>query len=112
MSEDTTTSLIVVLQGSKNVEQDGRIIVFGSGANINTVRGLATEKLGIAGSTPTDNVLLRDGNGRLLDGIDQVRQQQVVYVDLQDQIKDVIPGPRSLPFIGALREFMPNMQVS
>ncbi|CAO3620404.1 unnamed protein product [Mucor fragilis] len=107
MSKDNTTSLIVVLKGSKDVENDGRIIRFGNGANLETVRGLAAEKLSIAGN-PSDIQLLNDKD-ELLGGIDALRNQQVVYVDVKEHIKDVIPGPASLPFVGALYEMLPNI---
>ena len=108
MSENTTTSLIVVLEGT-DVEKDGKIIVFGSGANLNTVRGLAAEKLAIPGTIPQEDILLRNASGKLLEGIDDVRNQQVVHVSLRQHIKDVIPGPRKLPFIGSVRELLPDM---
>ncbi|KAI8149551.1 cytochrome P450 [Fennellomyces sp. T-0311] len=108
MSENTTTSLIVVLEGT-DIEKDGRIIVFGSGANLNTVRGLASEKLAIPGTIPQEDILLRNSSGKLLEGIDEVRNQQVVNVSLRQQITDVIPGPRKLPFIGSVRELLPDM---
>lgn len=107
MSKDNTTSLIVVLKGSKDVENDGRIIRFGTGANLDTVRGLVAEKLSIAGN-PSDIQLLNDKD-ELLGGIDALRNQQVVYVDVKQHIKDVIPGPSNLPFVGALYEMLPNM---
>ena len=102
MSENTTTSLIVVLEGSTdNIETNGKIIVFGSGANLSTVRGLAAEKLAIGGTIPLEDIILRTPSGRILEGIDDVRNQQVVHVGLQEHIKDVIPGPRKYPFVGS-----------
>ncbi|ORY94519.1 cytochrome P450 [Syncephalastrum racemosum] len=106
MSEDTITSLIVALKGSIDIEKDGRIIRFGSGANLSTVRGLAAEKLGIAGN-PEDLVLL-DVSDQVLAGIDQVRAQQVIHIDHKDHIKEV-PRPRRLPFVGNLPEMLPNI---
>lgn len=108
MSEDTTTSLIVTLKGTTDIEKDGRIIRFGSGANLSTVRGLAAEKLGIAGN-PEDLVLL-DASDHILAGIEQVRDQQVVHVDHKNHIREV-PGPRGLPFVGNLPEMLPNTYV-
>lgn len=107
MSADNTTSLIVALKGTSNIEKDGRIIRFGSGANLDTIRGLAAEKLGIAGGY-TDIQLLNE-NGNLLAGIDAAKDQQVVYIGLKQQIKDIIPGPANLPFVGSLYELLPNM---
>lgn len=110
MSEKTTTSLIVVLQSSNtDVEKDGQIINFGSGANIDTVRNLAMEKLGVAKNIPLGDIILRDASGKMLDGIDQVRQQQVIYLDLKEHVKEVIPGPFKYPFVGSIRELLPNM---
>lgn len=108
MSTDNTTSLIVVLKGSNDIENNGKIIRFATvGANLNTVRGLAAEKLSI--TAPLEDILLLNQNGDLLDGIDQVKNQQVVYVDLKEKLKTVIPGPTSLPFVGSLYELLPNM---
>ena len=107
MSTDNTTSLIVVLKGAKDIESEGRIIRFGNGANLDTVRGLAAEKLSITGGYA--DIQLLNEKGELLGGIDAVRDQQIVYVDIKDQIKDVIPGPVSLPFVGSLYEMLPNM---
>lgn len=107
MLTDNTTSLIVVLKGSTDIEKDGRIIRFGNGANLDTVRSLAAEKLGIAGGY-ADIQLLND-QGETLTGIDAVKNQQIVLIDLKQQIKDVIPGPANLPFVGSLYELLPNM---
>lgn len=108
MTKDTITSLIVVLEGSQQIENDGKIIVFGNGASIDTVRNLAIEKLAIARNIPLANILLRDGSGNILDGIDQVRQQQVVYVGIKGSIKTTIPGPVKYPFTGSIREILPE----
>lgn len=102
---DSNVSLIVALKGSTDLEKDGRIIRFGSDANLNTVRGLAAEKLGIAGDI--EELVLLDASDKLLGGINQVREQQVVYVDHKDHIKEV-PSPRGLPFVGNLPEMLPN----
>ena len=109
MSENNITSLIVVLAKlSNDVENQGKIIVFGSGANLNTVRSLAAEKLGISSSVPLEDIILRSPSSRILEGIDDIRNQQVIYVDLKEHIKDVIPGPQKLPFVGSLYSLMPN----
>ncbi|CDS13486.1 hypothetical protein LRAMOSA05662 [Lichtheimia ramosa] len=108
MTKDTITSLIVVLEGSQQIENDGKIIVFGNGASIDTVRNLAIEKLAIARNIPLADILLRDGSGNILDGIDQVRQQQVVYVGIKGSIKTTIPGPVKYPFTGSIREILPE----
>ncbi|KAF7720877.1 hypothetical protein EC973_005878 [Apophysomyces ossiformis] len=107
MSQITATSLIVVLKGSTDIEKDGRIIRFGSGANLDTIRGLAAEKLGITGQT--NDILLYDASGNLLGGIDDARQQQVLYIDLQQHIKEIIPGPPKLPFVGNLYDMIPDL---
>lgn len=107
MSTDNTTSLIVALKGTADIEKDGRIIRFGNGANLDNIRGLAAEKLGIAGGYA--NIQLLNDKGDLLAGIDAAKDQQVVYIGLKQQIKDVIPGPVSLPFVGSLYELLPNL---
>ncbi|KAF7726609.1 hypothetical protein EC973_008573 [Apophysomyces ossiformis] len=106
MSENTITSLIVVRKDSTDIEKDGRIIRFGNGANLDTIRSLAAEKLGIVGSA---DVLLYDGSGKLVPGVDEARRQQVLYIDLKDQIKEVIPGPTKLPFVGNLYDMVPDI---
>ncbi|KAJ8661380.1 hypothetical protein O0I10_002646 [Lichtheimia ornata] len=109
MPQDTMTSLIVVLQrDSGDIENQGKIINFGSGASVDTVRNLAMEKLGIS-TIPAKDVLLLDGSGKSIDTMDQIRQQQVVRVDMKEHIKDVIPGPTKYPFVGSIRELLPNI---
>ncbi|KAI9300169.1 hypothetical protein BJ944DRAFT_244450, partial [Cunninghamella echinulata] len=56
-----TTSLIVALKGASDIEKEGHIIRFGNGANLDTVRGLAAEKLAINGNT--QELILLDGKG-------------------------------------------------
>ncbi|KAI9355273.1 cytochrome P450 [Pilaira anomala] len=107
MIADDTTSLIVVLKGSANLEKDGHIIRFGNGANLDTVRSLAAEKLSIAGGH--SDIQLLNKKGEILTEIDAVRDQQVVFIDMKQQIKDVIPGPANLPFVGSLYELLPNI---
>ncbi|KAI7889438.1 cytochrome P450 [Mucor mucedo] len=107
MSSDNTVSLIVAFKGCKDIEKEGRIIRFGQGANLDTIRGLVAEKLGIANGY--GDVQLLDEKGKLLAGIDEIKSQQVVYVDLRTHIKDVIPGPACLPFVGSLYEMLPNL---
>ncbi|KAG1472749.1 hypothetical protein G6F56_001347 [Rhizopus delemar] len=107
MATDNTTSLIVVLKNTTDIEKDGRIIRFGSGANLDTVRGLAAERLGIAGGYA--NLQLLNSKGDLLGGIDDLRNQQVVYVGTKELIRETIPGPTKLPFVGSLYDMLPNM---
>lgn len=108
MSIDNTTSLIVVLEGTKDIEKNGKIIRFATvGANLNTIRGLVAEKLNII--APLEDIMLLNQNGHLLDDIDQVKNQQVLYISLKEKIKAAIPGPASLPFVGSLYELLPNM---
>ncbi|KAI8142033.1 cytochrome P450 [Fennellomyces sp. T-0311] len=108
MSENTTTSLIVVLEGD-DIESSGQIIAFDYNASLATVRGLVAEKLAISAAIPLDDIFLRNASGNLLEGIDDIRRQQVVHVSLRHQITDVIPGPRKLPFVGSVRELLPNI---
>ncbi|KAI8377698.1 cytochrome P450, partial [Radiomyces spectabilis] len=102
-----TISLIVALKGAENLEDEGRIIRFGTGANLDTIRGLVAEKLSIVGAL--DDILLLDSHDRLLDGIGELSQQQVVYVDVRNHIKEIIPGPAKLPFVGNLYDLLPNI---
>jgi cytochrome P450/NADPH-cytochrome P450 reductase len=107
MSSDSTTSLIVMLRGDNDTEKDGRIIRFGTGANLDTIKSLAAEKLSIA--LDYTRIQLLNSKGELLEGIEDVRNQQIVYIDLDDPIKTVIPGPTKLPFVGNLYEMLPNL---
>lgn len=104
---DNTVSLIVALKGCNDIEKEGRIIRFGHGANLDTIRGLAAERLGIASGH--EDIQLLNEQGKILGGIDDVKSQQVVYIDLKSQVKDVIPGPACLPFVGSLYEMLPNL---
>ncbi|KAK4512250.1 uncharacterized protein ATC70_002946 [Mucor velutinosus] len=101
-----SVSLIVALKGSTNVELDGHIIRIGNGANTNTVRGLAAEKLGLA--VPLDEINLETSSGVILTEIEKVKLQQVVYVSYKEQIKQV-PGPRRLPMVGNLYDMLPDL---
>lgn len=104
MSE--TISLIVALKGCNNIEAEGKIIRIGNGANTNTVRSLAAEKLGLA--IPLNDIILETSTGVELTEIEMVRLQQVVYIHFHQQIKEV-PGPARLPMVGNLYEMMPDL---
>ncbi|GAA5815138.1 hypothetical protein MFLAVUS_008644 [Mucor flavus] len=104
MSE--TISLIVALKGCNNIEAEGKIIRIGNGANTNTVRSLAAEKLGLA--IPLNDIILETSTGVELTEIEMVRLQQVVYIHFHQQIKE-IPGPTRLPMVGNLYEMMPDL---
>jgi cytochrome P450/NADPH-cytochrome P450 reductase len=107
MERNSTFSLIVVLKGSNCIEEDGRIIRFGSNANTNAIRTMAAEKLDLL--VPEDDIVLETATGVLLTEVEMVRLQQVVYVRLNQEIIEVIPGPRGLPVVGNLYEMMPDM---
>lgn len=101
-----TLPLIIVLKGTQNLEQDGQIIQIGNGANTNTVRGLAAEKLGLA--IPLEDIILETSEGVELTEIDKVKEEKVVYIRPRDKIKDV-PGPRRLPMVGNVYEMLPDL---
>lgn len=101
-----SVSLIVALKGCTNVELEGHIIRIGNGANTNTVRGLAAEKLGLA--VPLDEINLETSSGVILTEIEKVKLQQVVYISYKEQIKQV-PGPRRLPMVGNLYDMLPDL---
>lgn len=101
--------LIVALKGCENTENDGHIIRIGNGASTDTVRSLAVEKLGIC--APLAEITLETSKGEVLTEIDQIRNQQVVYINYPEQIKDIIPGPRGLPMVGNLYDIMPDLYV-
>ncbi|KAI8064291.1 cytochrome P450 [Gilbertella persicaria] len=102
-----TVSLIIALRDCESIEKDGHIVQIGHGANTDTVRSLAKDKLGLA--LPLDNIILQTSNGTILTEIEKVKLQQVVYIDLKEEIKDVIPGPMRLPMVGNLYDMMPDM---
>lgn len=107
MTSDNTASLIVALKGSSNIENDGRIIRFGNTADLNIIHKLIAEKLSILGRI--DDIVLFDDKDEELVEVDQIKKQQVVYVDLKQHITSAIPGPTGLPFVGALYELLPDM---
>ncbi|KAI8068594.1 cytochrome P450 [Gongronella butleri] len=103
MSEKT---LVVALKGS-SLDSSKSLHLAGD-VRLDTVRQLAADALGIRG-IPANDLLLYDASGHLLGGIDDVFQQQVVYVDVQGGIDDVFPGPKPLPFVGNLYDLLPNI---
>ncbi|KAI8886916.1 cytochrome P450 [Backusella circina FSU 941] len=107
MSINDTTTLIVALRGDKDTEKNGRIIRFGNGANLDTIRGLAAEKLDIV--VDYTCIQLYNGMGELLQGIEDARNQQVVYVDMDKPISESVPGPIKLPFVGNVYDLLPNL---
>lgn len=104
MSE--TISLIVALKGCENIETEGHIIRVGNGANTDTVRTLAAEKLGLG--VALVDIILETTSGEVLTEIERVKSQQVVIINLKDQIKDV-PGPTKLPMVGNLYDMLPDL---
>lgn len=107
MSTENLTTLIVALKNANNIEKEGCIIQFGNGANLDTIRALAAEKLNITDGYA--NIRLLNSKGELFDGIDKVRNQQIVYVDTKTKIQETIPGPMKLPFVGNLYDMVPNL---
>lgn len=105
MSE--TICLIVALKGCKDTEADGQIIRIGNGANTDTVRSLAAEKLGL--NVPLVDIVLETLTGQVLTEIDRVKAQQVVFLNYPEQIKDIIPGSRGLPMVGNLYDMLPDL---
>jgi hypothetical protein len=101
------TLLIAAIKGTDNIESNNATIKFDSGASMDKVRSLVAEKLGIA--CGHQNLILEDGDGKLLSDIDQVRQQQVIYVNLKDQVKLPAVPKRSLPYFGNLYEMLPDL---
>ncbi|KAI9363256.1 cytochrome P450 [Pilaira anomala] len=101
-----TISLIVALKNCENIEVDGKIIRIGNGANTNTVRSLAAEKLGL--TIPLNDIILETSTGDELTEIEKVKLQQVVFINFQQQIKE-IPGPVRLPMVGNLYDMMPDL---
>ena len=107
MTIDNTTSLIIVLKSTTDLERDGRFIRFSNNFDLNTVRDLIAEKLCILGSTA--DIQLWNSDGKLIETLDEIKSQEVVYVDHKQKIKDIIPSPPRLPFVGNLYEMLPNL---
>ncbi|OBZ91248.1 hypothetical protein A0J61_00693 [Choanephora cucurbitarum] len=107
MTIDNTTSLIIVLKSTTDLERDGRFIRFSNNFNLNTIRDLIAEKLSIIGSTA--DIQLWNSDGKLIETLDEIKSQEVVYVDHKQKIKDIIPSPPRLPFVGNLYEMLPNL---
>ncbi|KAI7896669.1 cytochrome P450 [Mucor mucedo] len=101
-----TISLIVALKGCDNIETEGHIIRVGNGANTDTVRTLAAEKLGLG--VALVDIILETTSGEVLTEIERVKSQQVVIINLKEQIKD-IPGPTKLPMVGNLYDMLPDL---
>ncbi|KAI8067575.1 cytochrome P450 [Gongronella butleri] len=105
----TDKTIIVALKGS--IAEAGKPLHLSSGVSLDTVRQMAAETLGIC-VNQTHDLLLYTSSDKLLGGVDDLWQQQLIYVDLPCHIQDVIPGPAKLPFVGNLYDLMPNMDVS
>jgi hypothetical protein len=103
----STTSLIVAIKGTDNVEQDGAIVRLEAGASMDTLRSRIADKLAIA--TDKEGLILEDTNGDRLTTIEQARKQQVIFVNLDDQIKLPAVPARTLPYFGNLYELLPDM---
>ncbi|OBZ85113.1 hypothetical protein A0J61_06837 [Choanephora cucurbitarum] len=105
-----TTPTIIALKGSQDITSDGRIIEIDGRADLNKVRILAKEKLGI--SVPLEQILLQAANGTELDEVEKLKAQKVIYVDLKESIKEVFRAPNRLPMIGNLYDVLPDVSKS
>jgi cytochrome P450/NADPH-cytochrome P450 reductase len=103
----TKTSLIAVLQSSANVEEDGVIIQLSSGSTLQTVRTNIAKKLGVF--VPLEEIVFYSSEKTLLQDMDEIRKQQIIYVSVVGGIKPVIPGPTKYPLVGSLYELLPDM---
>ncbi|CAO3680931.1 unnamed protein product [Umbelopsis ramanniana] len=104
------TSLIAAIKGTDNVESNGATITFDNGASMDKLRSLVADQLGIASGH--QDLILEDANGNVLSEIDQVRQQEVIYVNLKDQVRLPAVPKRSLPYFGNLYDMLPDLQAS
>ncbi|KAI7871877.1 cytochrome P450 [Spinellus fusiger] len=106
MVQSDNTSINIFLKENIDIEKEGRILQIKDGASIETIRSLAAEKLHIL--CPSTNIILQDKDGNTLKEIDQICKQSVIYVDLKETIKTVIPGPTKLPYVGNLYDMLPD----
>jgi cytochrome P450/NADPH-cytochrome P450 reductase len=107
MPTDNTTSLIVAFKGTADVETNGHIIRYRNNVTYDFLRKQIADKLSILGGS--QDIQTFSEKDELLTDIDQIKNQKVVYVDLKQHIITQIPGPRGLPFVGALYELLPDM---
>lgn len=103
----STTTLIVAIKGTDNVERDGAIVRLESGASMDTLRSRIAEKLAITNGV--EDLILEDANGGSLTTIDQICKQQTIYVNLADQIKLPAVPTGTLPYFGNLYQLLPDM---
>jgi cytochrome P450/NADPH-cytochrome P450 reductase len=101
------TSLIAAIKGTDNVESNGATIKFDNGASMDKLRSLVADNLGIASGH--QDLILEDANGNVLSEIDQVRQQEVIYVNLKGQVRLPAVPKRSLPYFGNLYDMLPDL---
>ncbi|KAI8981092.1 cytochrome P450 [Pilobolus umbonatus] len=107
MFKKDTITLIVAFKECKDIEKDGHIIHFHTNSTIDTLRSLAAEKLSV--QCNLNDVQLLDEEDHVIDTMDNISQQHVVFVDTKDPIIEVIPGPRKLPIVGSLYEMLPDL---
>lgn len=107
MKADNTTSLIIVLIGTKDIENNGHIVRFSDNVNLDFLYKQIAEKLSILGSY--QDIQLYNDKNELLTNLDQIKEQKLVFVDVKQHLQVDIPGPKGLPFVGALYELLPDL---
>ncbi|ORE13712.1 cytochrome P450 [Rhizopus microsporus] len=70
-------------------------------------RSFIAKRLGLF--VPLNEILIYDLKQKELTDMESIRQQEIIYISVLGGIKDKIPGPRKLPFIGNIYDLLPNL---
>lgn len=100
------STLIIALKGCDDIETDGFIIHLEKDADMDVIRTLASEKLGLV--VPLDEIIFETSGGEILNDIDSIKSKQVVYATCKEQFKEISRVPR-FPFVGNLYSMVPDL---
>ncbi|KAL4207501.1 hypothetical protein AB4K20DRAFT_1870188 [Rhizopus microsporus] len=103
MTEITVRALLLHNKADKN----GEIIEYTEDTSMPIFRSFIAKRLGLF--VPLNEILIYDLKQKELTDMESIRQQEIIYISVLGGIKDKIPGPRKLPFIGNIYDLLPNL---
>lgn len=103
MTEITVRALLLHNKADKN----GEIVEYTEDTSMPIFRSFIAKRLGLF--VPLNEILIYDLKQKELNDMESIRQQEIIYISVLGGIKDKIPGPRKLPFIGNIYDLLPNL---